>query len=107
MTDKEKKLEDFGEHIAGAKKETYFRAIDPVSEEAKSLPLSKLWAEKDIKAIKDVEIASIAHTLRDALPTRPRTAYKLNRWLNEVSNSQKVVVNLLEKKMTQFLLKSL
>lgn len=97
MTDKEKKLEDFGEHIAGAKKETYFRAIDPVSEEAKSLPLSKLWAEKDIKAIKDVEIASIAHTLRDALPTRPRTAYKLNRWLNEVSNSQKVVVNLLEK----------
>lgn len=97
MTDKEKKLEDFGEHIAGAKKETYFRAIDPTSEEAKTLPLSKLWTDKDIKAIEDIEIASIAHTLRDALPTRPRNRYKLNRWLDEVSKSQKVVISLLEK----------
>lgn len=96
MTDN-KKLEDFGEHIAGAKKETYFRAIDPTSNEAKSLPLSKLWNEKDIKAIKDIEIASIAHTLRDDLPTRPRSPHKLNRWLDDVSKSQKVVVDLLEK----------
>lgn len=93
----EQRLEDFGEHIAGAKKETYFRAIDPTSEEAKSLPLSKLWADKDIKAIKDIEIASIAHTLRDTLPTRPRSPYKLNRWFDEVSKSQKVVVDLMEK----------
>lgn len=93
----EQRLEDFGEHIAGAKKETYFRAIDPTSEETKSLPLSKLWADKDIKAIKDIEIASIAHTLRDALPNRPRSPYKLNRWLDEVSKNQKVVVDLMEK----------
>lgn len=91
------KLQDFGEHIAGAKKETYFRAIDPTSEEAKTLPLSKLWIDKDIKAIEDIEIASIAHTLRDALPTRPRSPYKLNRWLDEVSKSQAIVVGLLEK----------
>ncbi|STZ74870.1 Uncharacterised protein [Moraxella lacunata] len=54
----EQRLEDFGEHIAGAKKETYFRAIDPTNEEAKSLPLSKLWADKDIKAIKDIKSLS-------------------------------------------------
>lgn len=60
MSDKEKKLEDFGEHIAGAKKETYFKAIDPTSEEAKSLPLSKLWSNKDIKTIEDKTIRAIA-----------------------------------------------
>ena len=59
MSDKEKKLEDFGEHITGAKKETYFKAIDPTSEETKSLPLSKLWADKDIKTIEDLSLIHI------------------------------------------------
>lgn len=91
------KLQDFGEHIAGAKKETYFRAIDPTSEEAKSLPLSKLWNDKDIKAIDDIQISAIAHTLKDSLPSKPRQSYKLNRWLTELHSRQMTVVDLVEK----------
>lgn len=102
MSDKDKKLEDFGEHIAGAKKETYFKAIDPTSEEAKSLPLSKLWADKDIKAIEDKTISAIAFALRNNLPNKPRQAYKVNRWLNELQSSQNIVVDLIEKNDPDF-----
>ena len=94
---KKQKLEDFGDYIAGAKKETYFRAIDPTSEEAKSLPLSKLWNDKDIKAIDDIQISAIAHTLKDSLPSKPRQSYKLNRWLTELHSRQMTVVDLVEK----------
>ncbi len=97
MSDKEKKLEDFGEHITGAKKETYFKAIDPTSEETKSLPLSKLWADKDIKTIEDKTIRAIAFSLKDNLPNKPRNATKLNRWLNTVKDYQNVVVDLVTK----------
>lgn len=65
MSEKEKTLEDFGEHIKGAKKETYFKAIDPTHEEVKSLPLSKLWKDKDIKAIEDRTLRAIAFAIKD------------------------------------------
>lgn len=93
----ERKLEDFGEHIAGAKKEIYFKAIDPTSEETKSLPLSKLWSDKDIKAIDDIQISAIAHTLKTSLPNKPRQEHKLERWLNKLHTHQKTVVELIEK----------
>lgn len=97
MNGTEKKLEDFGEHIAGAKKETYFRAIDLSQEETKSLPLSKLWADKDIKAIEDKNVRAIAFSLKDNLSNKPRNAAKLNRWLNTVKDYQNTVVDLITK----------
>lgn len=47
------------------KKETYFKAIDPTHEEVKSLPLSKLWKDKDIKAIEDRTLRAIAFAIKD------------------------------------------
>lgn len=90
------KLEDFGEHIAGAKKETYFRAINPTSEEAKKLPLSKLWTDKDIKAIDDIQISAIAHTLKANLPNKPRQSHKVSTWLHDLYNHQETVAKLIE-----------
>ena len=64
-TEQNQKPEDFGEHIKGAKKETYFKAIAPTHEETKSLPLSKLWKDKDIKAIEDRTLRAIAFAIKD------------------------------------------
>ncbi|WP_411350861.1 LPD1 domain-containing protein [Moraxella lincolnii] len=95
-TDQNQKPEDFGEHIKGAKKETYFKAIDPTSEEAKSLPLSKLWKDKDIKAIEDRTLRAISFAIKDNLPNKPRNAIKLNRWLQNLQHQQDFVVRLIE-----------
>lgn len=96
MKDQEKKLEDFGEHIAGAKKETYFRVIDVSNSETKKLPLSKLWSDKDIMAIEDKQISALAYAFKDSMPNKPRQEHKLNRWLNQLQSYQSAVVQLLE-----------
>lgn len=101
-TDQTQKLEDFGEHIAGAKKETYFRAIDPTSEEAKSLPLSKLWKDKDIKTIEDPTLRAIAFAMKDNLPNKPRNVIKLNRWLKNLQSQQDFVVKLIEENNPEY-----
>lgn len=95
-TEQNQKPEDFGEHIKGAKKETYFKAIDPTHEETKSLPLSKLWKDKDIKAIEDRTLRAIAFAIKDNLPNKPRNAIKLNRWLQNLQHQQDFVVRLIE-----------
>lgn len=91
------KLQDFGEHIAGAKKETYFRAIDPTSEEVKKLPLSKLWTDKDIKDIENINIRAVAFVLKDGMPNKPRNHYKLSHWLETLNKHQNTVIDLLQK----------
>lgn len=91
------KLQDFGEHIAGAKKETHFKAIDLSNEETKKLPLSKLWSDKDIKDIEDNHIRAVAFALKDSLPNKPRNYYKLSHWLDTLHRHQNTVVDLLQK----------
>lgn len=91
------KLEDFGEHIAGAKKDTYFRAVDLTNENTKKLPLSKLWADKDIKAIDDINIRAVAFALKESMTNKPRNPQKLSRWLDILHRHQSTVIDLLDK----------
>lgn len=95
MTDN-KKLDDFGEHIAGAKKET-FKAVDLANENTKKLPLSKLWSDKDIKDIEDIHIRAVAFALKESLPNKPRNHYKLSYWLDTLHKHQNTIVDLLQK----------
>lgn len=91
-------LEDFGEKIDGAKKDTYqFRHIDLSDKETRKLPLSKLWDKKEIEAIEDKQIASIAYVLRENLPNKPRNEYKLNSWFKQLAEAQAIVNFLSEK----------
>lgn len=93
----DKKLDDFGEHIAGAKKELHrgFVSHDLSDEDTRKLPLSKLWAVKEIDAIENKNIAAIAHVLRENIGTKPRQAYKLKRWFNELESSQSLIKSLM------------
>ena len=94
----EDKLEDFGEHIAGAKKELYsryeFNNHDLSDPQTRKLPLSKLWSKKDIDSIEDTKTAAIAHVLRDGLGNKPRTSVKLERWFRNLEDAQSIVRNL-------------
>ncbi|WP_163598185.1 LPD1 domain-containing protein [Moraxella catarrhalis] len=94
----DKKLDDFGEHIAGAKKELHrgFVSHNLSDEDIRKLPLSKLWAVKEIDAIENKNIAAIAHVLRGSIGTKPRQAYKLKRWFNELESSQKLIKSLMD-----------
>lgn len=92
------KLEDFGEHIAGSKKELHkgFIAHNLSDAETRKLPLSKLWSIKEIDSIEDKGVAAIAHVLRESIGTKPRQAHKLERWFNQLAQSQAIVRTLID-----------
>lgn len=92
-----KKLDDFGDDLHGAKKDLYqFRNVDLSNDETRKLPLSKLWDIKEIEAIEDKEIASIAHVLRENIPNKPRNSFNLDRWFRNLEESQAIVKALLD-----------
>lgn len=93
----ERKLEDFGEHIAGAKKRLILKQLTPQAKKLNLCLCQNYGQIKDIKAIDDIQISAIAHTLKASLPNKPRQEHKLERWLNELHTHQKTVVELIEK----------
>ncbi len=47
-------------------------------------PLSKIWPKADVDAIEDTYIAALAHAARAEIPAKPRVAYKVDRWAQQV-----------------------
>ena len=82
-------IQDFGEKLGGAKKDRaqqYREAIakEFSDEELATLPLSKIWPKESIGAIEDTFVAAVAFAARAEIPSKPRTAYALNKWVRNV-----------------------
>lgn len=86
------RLQDFGEHIVGSKKEMFaFANYDLSDSETRKLPFSKLWDKKDIEKIENHTIAAIATVLRESMPSKPRKSYYLNGWFNKLEQAQDII----------------
>ena len=87
------RIEDFGEELKGARKMLYAEAYADGMAKGKALdtkahPLSKTWPEPDYQKLLEggapVEAVSLARALREAVPTKPQSPWKLKGWATKV-----------------------
>lgn len=97
------KIEDFGEKIAGAKKDMWTSYRDRMTE-AESVdiaaePLSKSWPapdyEKLIEAGVDPWSVSFVRAARDAIPRKPSQSWKQKGWVDQVRTLRKFANDLM------------
>ena len=78
-------LQDFGEKLGGARKDkAAFVTRNIPDGDIKKMSLSEIWPKSEIANIQDADTAALATVLRDAIPTKPQTDYKLNSWAEKV-----------------------
>ena len=90
------KIEDFGEKIGGSRKDkAAMREMlrERSDDEIASLPLSKIWPAEEIDKIEDTFAAAVAYAARSEIPSKPRTSYKLKRWVETVKNARQMVAD--------------
>ena len=87
------RIEDFGEELQGARKMLYAEAYGDSMAQAKELdtkahPLSKTWPEPDYQKLLEggaaLEAVSLVRALREAVPTKPQSSWKLKGWSAQV-----------------------
>ncbi len=87
------RIEDFGEELKGARKMLYAEAYGDSMAKAKELdtkahPLSKTWPEPDYSKLLEggapLEAVSLVRALREAVPTKPQSSWKLKGWSAQV-----------------------
>lgn len=87
------RIEDFGETLHGARKMLYAEAYADGMAKAKALdtkahPLSKTWPEPDYQKLLEggapLEAVSLVRALREAVPTKPQSSWKLKGWSAQV-----------------------
>lgn len=87
------KIEDFGETLHGARKMLYAEAYADGMAKAKELdtkahPLSKTWPEPDYQKLLEggapLPAVSMVRALRDGVPTKPQSSWKLKGWASNV-----------------------
>lgn len=85
-------IEDFGEKLAGARKDMP-RSLkeDLDGDKLLSLPLGKLWPVDAHLDIADPAVAAFAFTARAEIPAKPRTPWKAARWAEKVKALHDVV----------------
>ncbi|GEM_PF-3303580 len=85
-------LEDFGEKLGGARKDTWAPSLkDQSDDDLSTQPLSKIWPKKDIESIEAVPEAAVATVLRDSIPNKPRKAYAVAGWVKKVRQVQSLL----------------
>jgi hypothetical protein len=85
-----KVIQDFGEKIEGARKDTFAGFRDSLGEsvDVVSEPLSKSFPQPNYEKLAAAGVAkrTLAHIaiMRDMIPNRPRVAYKAKQWAAQV-----------------------
>ncbi|MEJ8296125.1 PLxRFG domain-containing protein [Delftia tsuruhatensis] len=88
------RIEDFGETLSGARKMLYAEAYADGMGKAKALdvkahPLSKTWPEPDYQKLLEggtqPQTVALVRAMRDAVPTKPQSSWKLRGWSERVA----------------------
>lgn len=104
----QEKIEDFGQKIGGAKKDLWTGFKDKMQqsmgEDVLSVPLAKSWPEPDYQGMVDAGADSmmVAHlrALRDAVPVKPRSSWKVKGWANKVNGLRDIAYRITEQEST-------
>ncbi len=105
----DKKIEDFGEVLHGARKhywQDYVEKMDKAAELDVSVePLSKSWPEPNYQKLIDEgidsEVAAYVHSMRDEVPNKPRSNWKLQGWVGQVESLREFSNSLLSGDVTK------
>ena len=80
-----KPIEDFGEKLPPARRALAKTLGENLSnDDIAKMPLSQIWPVKENEAIEDPFVAAVAHVMREAIPSKPRTSYKVKGWVEKV-----------------------
>ncbi|MBU1312340.1 MAG: hypothetical protein KKE30_22665 [Gammaproteobacteria bacterium] len=96
------KIEDVGEKIGGARKDTWSNYLKQINNnvDISVEPLSNSFPQVDYQKALDggsnkTALAFVA-LLRDTIPSKPKASYKLNRWAQQVKKAKEAVGFILE-----------
>lgn len=98
------KIEDFGEKIGGARKDVWTSFQDQLGEVADddiaNQPISKIWPQPDYQALLDGGAdpwsVAFARSARGEIPSKPRVAWKLKRWADQVRALRDMTLGLMD-----------
>ena len=77
--------DNFGEELPPARRTMATKLSEDLTDDKiASLPLSQIWPTAENEAIEDVGTAAAAHVMREAIPAKPRVAYKVKSWVGKV-----------------------
>ncbi|SHG34508.1 hypothetical protein SAMN02745753_03743 [Marinomonas polaris DSM 16579] len=96
------KIEDVGEKIGGARKDTWGDYLEQINNDldVSAEPLSKSFPQVDYQKALDggsdkTALAFVA-LLRDTIPSKPKAPHKLNKWATQVKKAKEAVGFILE-----------
>ncbi|WP_339898295.1 LPD38 domain-containing protein [uncultured Gilvimarinus sp.] len=96
-------IEDFGEKIAGARKDYAATMSDAKQKNSASVPLSESWPAPDYQKMVDSgvdkKVVALARALREAVPSKPRTGWKLSGWVRGMEAQREVAELLIDGSM--------
>lgn len=95
QTPASEQIDDFGEKIGGARKDVYEKSIgEPLPEQYKDIKMSKHFPvpkfDDLIAAGANPRALALSKAMRDEIPNKPRQAYKLKRWGDQVTALKKM-----------------
>lgn len=97
-------IEDFGEKIGGARKDYAVKLSDAKRFDIATVPLSKSFPEPKYEELlaKDVDpmIVGLVRALRDEIPNKPSSPYKVPRYVKAVEVTRELADTLLYGKVT-------
>lgn len=78
-------VDNFGEKLPPARRNMAAKLSEDLTDDKiATLPLSQIWPAAENDAIEDIPTAAVAYVLRDAIPAKPRVAYKVKSWVSKV-----------------------
>jgi len=101
-------ISDFGEKIGGARKDAWSGFKEDLNQvgdaDIAAQPLSKIWPapeyQKLIDAGTNAKAVAAVRALRDEVPAKPRTAWKVKRWAEQVKTLRGLANDVMDGKIT-------
>lgn len=102
------KIGDFGDKLGGARKDVWSGYQDKLegnsTDQIAKLPLSRSWPAPDYQGLIDAGMDSrsvaLMRAMREAVPTKPRTAYRVSSWATSVKSMRDLSVSLMNGELT-------
>lgn len=98
-------IQDFGEKIGGARKDYYAMLEKAKDYSIAEHPLSKTFPAPDYQKLidsgSDPYIVGLVRAMRDEIPSKPQSKWKLNRWIQQVELLRQFAEDLLNEKITK------
>ncbi|SEN87057.1 hypothetical protein SAMN04489859_102010 [Paracoccus alcaliphilus] len=103
------RIEDFGEKIEGARKDTWMAYADRMQDAATvdiaAEPLSKSWPAPVYVKLIDAGVepwkVGFIRAARDSIPTKPQKSYRLSSWVKAVTELRGLAQDIMDGKIDQ------